>query len=354
MKRIGSTYQEVYSWENLMEAWLRAKKGSSHTPEAVLYSLNLHCNLKRLQESLTAENPPVGNYHYFMIHDPKERRNCAASFEERILHHAVMRVLEQRFEQHFMNDTYACRKGKGTEKAILKAFRNTKNCQWYLKLDMKTYFDTIDHDILKQKLQRIIKDQRMLNILEQIISSYCVQPGKGIPIGNLTSQFFANFYLSFFDHFVKEQLRVKQYVRYMDDCVLWGSSKQEVKEWRAKAEHYLAAELQLKLKYAVLNTTENGVPFLGFLIKPDCIHLLRSKKRRVYRTCKLLYQELCFRTITQNNFAERITASLSHLKVARSQQVVYDILQRYDHRLEPGSPGRQLEQQCAERPFGKS
>jgi len=188
-----------------MEAWIRAKKGSSHARDTILYSMNLHRNLKHLQKALAAGNPPIGRYHYFMIHDPKERRICAASFEERILHHAVMRVLERRFEQHFINDTYACRKGKGTEKAILKAFRNTRQSQWFLKLDMKKYFDTIDHEVLKQRLQRIIKDQRMLNILEQIISSYCVQPGKGIPIGNLTSQFFANFYLSFFDHFVKEQ-----------------------------------------------------------------------------------------------------------------------------------------------------
>jgi hypothetical protein len=140
----------------------------------------------------------------------------------------------------------------------------------------------------------------------------------------------------------------------MDDCVLWGRSKDEVKAWKISAEHYLAVELQLKLKYAVLNTTDNGVPFLGFLIQPGRIDLLRYKKRRARRTWKCLYWELFAGTITQHQFAERITASLSHLKLARSHQVVYDILQRYDHRLEPGSPGRQLEHQCAERSFGES
>jgi RNA-directed DNA polymerase len=256
----------------------------------------------------------------------------------------VIRILEPRFEQHFIHDTYACRKGKGTEKAIEKALQNTSSSEWFLKLDVRKYFDSIDHGVLNEKLRRIIKDHRILDLLEQIISSYSVLIGKGIPIGNLTSQYFANFYLSFFDHFVKEQLKVKRYVRYMDDCIFWGDQKSEVITWQQQTERYLSDKLHLSLKYSVLNRTEYGVPFLGFLIKPDRVLLLRSKKRRTQKKWKQLYSELIGGGISQQEFSDKITASLAHLKLARSRKVVYDLLQRYDHRLEPGSPGRQLEQ----------
>jgi RNA-directed DNA polymerase len=344
MKRVGNIFQEVYSWNNLLEACRRAKKGASHSRDAVIFFLNLDRNLKRLQESIASGNSPVGNYHYFTIHDPKERMICAASFEERVLYHAVIRILEPRFEQHFIHDTYACRKGKGTEKAIEKAFLNTRSSRWFLKLDMRKYFDSIDHKILQKKLCKIIKDHNILKLLGQIIASYSVNPGKGIPIGNLTSQYFANFYLSFFDHFVKEQLKVKRYVRYMDDCILWCNNKYEAATWKEQTERYLYEELQLSLKYSVLNRTAKGVPFLGFLIKSDRILLVRAKKSRSKAKLKQLYRELVGGRISQQEFSDKITASLAHLKLARSRKVVYDFLQRYDHRLEPGSPGRQLEQ----------
>jgi len=344
MKRINNLYQQIYEWGNLLEAYGKARKGASHSREAILYAMNLHSNLRNLQRSLHEGTPEVGGYHYFTIYDPKERIICAAPFEERVLHHAIMIVFEKRLEQHLVHDTYACRKGKGTERALLKAFANTKGNNWFLKLDMRKYFDSIDHDILKHKLYRVCKDQRLNGLLDQIIDSYCTTEGKGIPIGNLTSQHFANFYLSWFDHHVKEVLQIKGYVRYMDDCVLWASTKEELVYCKKAVIAFLEVELKLTVKYAVINRTCNGVPFLGFLLKPDRILVLRSKKRRLHQTWKDLYWLLRRGAIDQQMFSDRITASLSHLRIARSRLFVYNSLQRYDLRLEPDPSGRQLEQ----------
>jgi RNA-directed DNA polymerase len=340
MKRINDIYQQVYEWDNLLEAYRKARKGSSHSRDAILYSLDLHRNLANLQQLLVDGKAEVGNYHYFTIFDPKERIICAAPFGERVLHHAVMNVFGKRLEQHLIHDTYACRKGKGTERALLKAFDNTADTAWFLKLDMRKYFDSIDHDILKCKLRRVCKDRDLLRLLDQIIDSYCVSAGKGIPIGNLTSQHFANFYLSFFDHHVKDVLRIKWYVRYMDDCILWASTKEELIACKKELTGYLESELRLTLKYSVINKTCSGVPFLGFLLKPDRILVLRSKKKRLHRTWKELYWQLRTDMIDQQLFADRISASLSHLRIARSRMFVYNFLQRYDFRLEPGPSGR--------------
>ena len=344
MKRSNNLYQKVYEWDTLLVAYGKARIGASHSQESILYAINLHENLRKFQQSLKDGTLLIGNYRYFTIYDPKKRTIFAASFEERVLHHAVMYVFEKRLEQHLIHDTYACRVGKGTERALLKAFANTAGNMWFLKLDMRKYFDSIHHDVLKLKLRRVCKDQRLIRLLEQIIDSYSVSEGKGIPIGNLTSQHFANFYLSCFDHYVKEVLQITHYVRYMDDCVLWTSTKDELIACKRVVVQYLDTELKLTLKYAVINRSFNGVPFLGFLLKPDRIHVLRSKKRRLLRTWKDLYWHLKTGQIDQQMYSDRITASLSHLRIARSRTLVYNFLQRYDFRLEPGPSGRQLEQ----------
>lgn len=340
MKRVGNLYHLILEWDNLLEAYRKARTGSSHSPQAVLYAMNLHENLTKLQRSLEAGNPVGGDYHYFTIHDPKERTICAAPFAERVLHHAVMLVLGKRLEQHLIHDTYACRVGKGTKSAVLKAFANTRASTWFLKLDMRRYFDSIDHDVLRRKIREVCKDQDLERLLDRIIGSYSTSEGKGIPIGNLTSQHFANFYLSSFDHHVKEVLRIKRYVRYMDDCVLWASTKEELISCRRALVQYLESELKLGVKYAVVNTTESGVPFLGFLLKSDRILVLRSKRNRLKRTWKNLYWQLRTDRIDQRIFSDRITATLSHLRIAHSRTFVYNLLQRYDSRLEPGPSGR--------------
>ncbi len=182
-------------------------------------------NLKKLQEGLIGECVDVGHYRYFLIQDPKERTICAALFPERVLHHAVMNVTEPYFERKMIFDTYACRRDKGTDKAVERAFDFTRKSFWFLKLDIRKYFDSISHSVLLEILRTVFKDGQLLDLFQQIIETYQKTPGKGVPIGNLTSQYFANLYLSGFDHFIKDTLGIKRYVRYMDDMCLWGNNK---------------------------------------------------------------------------------------------------------------------------------
>lgn len=168
-----------------------------------------------------AAEPDWGHYHQFTIYDPKVRVISAAPFCERVMHHAIMNVLEPVFENHLMFHSYACRKGKGIQAAILYAFSCSKAHHWFLKLDIRKFFDSISHQILKNQLRRLFKDTRLLFLLDSLIDSYQTSPATGLPIGNLTSQFFANHYLFAMDHYILEKLRPRAYVRYMDDFVLW-------------------------------------------------------------------------------------------------------------------------------------
>ncbi|GHV19544.1 hypothetical protein FACS189494_01420 [Spirochaetia bacterium] len=188
------------------------------------------------------------------------------------MHHAIMNILEPLFERQMIYHTYACRKNKGAHAAVLYAFKNGKSNNLFLKLDVRKYFDSIDHAVLKQKLNRIIKDVRVLNLLFGIIDSYHNDTGRGLPIGNLTSQFFANLYLSGMDHYINEQQKPAAYVRYMDDFILWAGVKNELKGMYKKIENYTENELNLKLKQPVIGKTEYGLPFLGFMIKKAGIY----------------------------------------------------------------------------------
>ena len=178
-----------------------------------------------MQKGLVAQTLQIGDYHYFKIHDPKERLICAASFSERVLHHAVMNVCDPFFNRYQIFDSYACRKSKGTYAALDRARHFNHHFKWYLKLDVRKYFDSIHHGRLKRLLVKQFKDKSLLDLFNGIIDSYHVSDACGIPIGNLTSQYFANHYLAVADHFIKEELRIKGYVRYMDDMVLWHNDK---------------------------------------------------------------------------------------------------------------------------------
>ncbi|MBI9104605.1 MAG: RNA-directed DNA polymerase [Spirochaetales bacterium] len=223
MKRKGSLFEIIASEENLKVASWKAMRGKRTKRDVLLFNLNFEENLTALRKDLLDGTIAIGNYHYFQVHEPKERTICAASFPERILHHAIMNVCLPVFENYQIYDSYACREGKGTHKALLRAFHFSKSTPFFLKVDIRKYFDSIDHIILKNLLCRKFKDEKLLELLYRIIDSYETAPGKGLPIGNLTSQHMANFYLGRADHYIKEELGTRRYVRYMDDFVLWDS-----------------------------------------------------------------------------------------------------------------------------------
>ena len=181
----------------------------------------------------------VGNYHQFTIHDPKERLITAPCFRERVLHHAIFNLCEPILERHLIADTFACRVGKGWLVALERAQRFAGRHRFFLKLDIRKYFDSIAHAILLARLGRLFKDRRLLHLFERIIESYSTPPGRGVPIGSLTSQHFGNFYLASLDRWVKERLRVRGYVRYMDDFALWADTSCALKIHLSEVGNFL-------------------------------------------------------------------------------------------------------------------
>lgn len=228
MKRTRVDIEQVADPENLKLAFWKAQKGKHGNVEVEDFRCNLDKNLFQLQLQLLSGDVNVGNYHYFTIYDPKERKICAASFSERVLHHALMNVCHPIFESYQIFDSYATRKNKGTYAALDRAKQYQSKFEYFLKLDVRKFFDTISHNKLKNALRNKIKGNEILQLFYKIIDSYHTNLGRGIPIGNLTSQYFANHLLAEADHFVKEKLRVKAFVRYMDDMVLWGYNKNEL------------------------------------------------------------------------------------------------------------------------------
>lgn len=192
------------------------------------------------------------------------------------MHHAIMNVLEPVFERQFIFHTYACRKNKGSHKAVLYTLEKVRKCKYFIKLDVRKYFDNIDHEILKKMLSRIKKDRECLNLLFAIIDSYGLgQEGRGLPIGNLTSQFFANFYLSFLDHYILEELKPCGYVRYMDDFILFSNSK-------------------------------DGVSFLGYMINKNGIKLTQKSRRRKLIKLKRLNYNFEIGKVLEEEYVTRI------------------------------------------------
>lgn len=286
MKRIAYLTEKIAENENLYKAWVKARKGKDEKENVLNFEKNLDKNLFSIKNQILSGDIKLGDYHYFTISDPKVRQICAASFPERVLHHAIMNICDKYFEKHFIFDTYATRKNKGTYAALDRAKYFIRNNKYFVKLDVRKYFDNIDHKILIKQLIKLFKDQKLIDIFQKIINSYSVSVGKGVPIGNLTSQYFANYYLSGADHFAKEFLKIKTYIRYMDDVIFFGNDKIILKQQYEKYKTFLDENLKLELKQLILDKSEKGVSFLGYKIFPFYIKLNKRSKLRFKRKAK--------------------------------------------------------------------
>ena len=229
MKRLNNIYEKIISIENLMLADQKAQKGKSKQYGVVLHNKNQEENILKLHEILKNKTYKTSEYKVFKVFEPKERDVYQLPFyPDRICHHAVMNVLEPIFVAVFTADSYSCIKGRGIHKAstnLRKALQNKEETTYCLKLDIKKFYPNIDHDILKALLRRKFKDVDLLWLLDEIIDS-----APGLPIGNYLSQYLANFYLTYFDHWVKEDLGVKYYFRYADDIVILHKDKEYLRE----------------------------------------------------------------------------------------------------------------------------
>jgi hypothetical protein len=332
MKRQNFLFERVADYNNIRLAFLKAMRGNRSSPQAVNYGKNLDKNLSVLRGKLVTLDCEWGGYKSFLIEDPKPRTISAAPFEQRIMHHAIMNILEPIVERPLIDHSYACRKGKGTHAAVLYAFEQCKARPYFLKLDVRRYFDSINHEVLKTQLRRLVKDWRIIALLDGIIDSYSTAPGKGVPIGNLTSQFFANMYLAPLDHYILEKLRPYAYCRYMDDFVLWSASKEQLKESYAKITAYASGNLNLKLKPPVFGNAVSGLPFLGFLVKKKGIYLLQKSKRRFTKRMAEITVSLSDGSVSEEKAAERarsVCAAVSLARANRLRNKVFEKGERY-------------------------
>ena len=292
MKRIGNLFEQFIAFPNLLQAYYKARKGIRRNQENSFFFVNLEAELLQLQEELQNLTYAPQPYRYFQIYDPKERTISVAAFRDRVVHHALVNVLEPIYEKRFIHDSYATRKGKGTHAAILKAQKMLREHSWFLKSDVDKYFESISQERLLAILAHKIKDKQLLDITARIIRNGGSQ-GYGLPIGNLTSQFFANVYLNELDSFVKKELKVKRYIRYMDDFVLFAPNKQVLKIQLQAIQQFLVTDLELRLKSSAtfVNQASNGLTFLGKRIYPQMIRLARPNLVRMLRRMSIREQE---------------------------------------------------------------
>ncbi len=322
MKRVGYLFKELCSFKNLYRAFHRACRGSGKTDEACRFFFRLEPELLSLQADLQSGAYRPAKYRYFQIYDPKERTISVAPFRDRVAHHALVGVIEPVFDLTFIRDSYATRKGKGSHKAILRAQEFLGRNEWYLKFDIEKYFDSIDHELLLALLQRKIKDKRVLDLAAVIIknsdASRDLGAGKGLPIGNLTSQFFANVYLDPLDHYVKDKLGRKCYLRYMDDGVIFAGEKDCLREVLMMIRTFLGRELHLKLKEraTLINTRQHGLPFLGCRIFPGLIRVKNENVRRIKRRMQMREREFQQGKIEEERFLCSMRSSVAHLAFA--------------------------------------
>lgn len=292
-----SLYQKVCSWENLLLAFRKAGKGKRGKAPAASFEYRLEDNLITLQTELREKTYRPGTYDSFYVHDPKRRLISAAPFRDRVVHHALCNVIEPIFERSFVSDSYANRVGKGNHRALDCAQSYAKRFKYVLPCDVRQFFPSIDHAILRGVLRDKIRDPEVMWLVDRILeggkeiftqeyamiwfpgdSLFAAWRSRGLPIGNLTSQFWANCYLNTFDHFVKRELRCSGYIRYVDDMLFFGNDKRELWAWRQKIIDRLGrVRLKIHENRAQVRPVTEGFPFLGFLVFP---HKRRLKPRK--------------------------------------------------------------------------
>ncbi len=266
MKRINNLYEKVCSIENLQLADELARSGKTKQYGVLIHDKKREENILKLHEMLKNRTYKTSPYTTFFVYEPKEREVFRLPyFPDRITHHAIMNILEPIFVSTFTADTYSCIKGKGIHAALRslrKALNDVPNTQYCLKLDITKFYPNVNHDILKELLRRKFKDAGLLWLLDEIIDS-----AAGLPIGNYLSQYFANFYLTYFDHWIKENLRVQYYFRYADDIIILADNKPYLHQLLAEMREYFHHNLKLTIKgnYQVFPVAARGIDFVGYV-----------------------------------------------------------------------------------------
>ena len=331
MKRHSNLWCNITTFENLLLAARQAEKGKRYRDNVLRFNYNLEYNLIEIQQELIEKTYQPGDYRTFYVMEPKKRQISAAPYRDRVVHHALCNVIVPIFERTFTNSCFANRIGYGTHSALKRFTEFARTHRFILQCDIKKYFPSIDHEILKTLIRRKIKCPDTLWLIDRIIDNSNLQesiieyfPGddlftphqrqRGLPIGNLTSQFFANLYLSGLDRFVHEQLKITHYLRYVDDFALFSDDADQLRQAHQEITTYLA---RLRLSLHPVKTqqfeTRHGANFLGFRILPDRVRVRTENLRRGRRRLRQLTREYHEGRICQHTFENSLQSWLAHL-----------------------------------------
>jgi hypothetical protein len=341
-------YPQLCSWDNLLRAFRQAAKGKRGHPNVAAFEYRLEDNLLELQRELRAQTYQPGAYTSFYIHEPKRRLISAAPFRDRVVHHALCNVSEPLFERSFIGDSYANRVGKGTHRALDRCQEFARRYRYVLQCDLKQFFPSIDHAILREILARTITDAQVLWLVDQILASgvgvlseeyamvwfsgddlFAASRPRGLPIGNLTSQFWANCYLNPFDHFVKRELRCPAYLRYVDDFLLFADDKRELwQSKRALVARLARFRLTIHAGATQARPVVHGIPFLGFSVFPERRRLKRRQGIAYARRLRALARQYRAGVVSLAQVTASVQGWVNHARYGNTRGLRAMVLRR--------------------------
>lgn len=332
MKIAHMLYPQITSLEHLFQAWHAFKKGKRQKKDVQVFERNLEDNLFRLHEQLRNKTYRHASYTAFNIYDPKFRHIHKATVADRIVHHAIVSLIEPIFDKTFIYDSYSCRLGKGTHRAVKrlisfvrKVSKNYRGNCFALKFDIKKFFESVDHTILLTAIRKRIDDEDLLWLLKHILKSF--SPKKGMPIGNLTSQLFANVYLNELDQFVKHRIQVKYYLRYADDFLILSGDKGTLQRSLVPIADFLENSLRLELhpNKIIIRKIDWGVDFLGYIVLPYFILPRTKTKRRIFKKLQDKIRDVQNGTISQASYNQTMASYIGFLKHANTYSFRQDL-----------------------------
>jgi len=335
---MGKVYYDLCAkiWQptNLWAAYKQAAIGKRAKPYVAEFEYNLEKHLIALEGELRNETYFPGNYENFWIRRPKQRLISAAPFRDRVVHHALMNIIEPLFERQFIHDSYANRIGKGTHKALDRCTFYLRRHQYVMHLDVRRFFPSIDHLILIEILQKTIGDKSVIKLVQKIIASgagihaktsetvyfpgddlFAVSRPRGLPIGNLTSQHWANVYLNQLDQYAKRVLKIRAYIRYVDDILIFANEKSTLHKWEAAISEYLQGlRLTIHTSRAQPRPVNTGIPFLGFIVFPDHRRLKKRNGIAFQRRLKGLRNRYCAGDIELEDLRASLRGWINHVR----------------------------------------
>ena len=341
MKTYRTLYPQLCSYQNLELAFLKARKRKTAKEYVIEFESELQRNLEQLKYELESSSYSPRALTAFIVRDPKTRKINASDFRDRVVYHAICNIIAPIFEKSFIHDSFANQKNKGTHDAIKRAEKfigkiklqraggggaATQNsrpeCIGYaLKADIRHYFDTVDHRILLSIIGRKIKDPNLIWLIKLILDNHKTEAqGKGMPLGNMTSQFFANVYLDELDQYVKHKMRVKYYLRYVDDFVIFHRDKPTLERWKIEIDAFLKKNLKIELhpEKSRIIEIDKGITMLGFRIFPNNRLIKKSNARRIWKRLDAFKRRYDNGTMSQNQIANSIEGWLAYSKFANT------------------------------------